>query len=734
MGRVILPQRWQRKQPSGAKRLAITDLTNGLVDVSFPPDSRGLTAVNAPAIVPTGAGLAFKCDGSSSYLYRTLPGLDGYTFGYVPWTIFGVIQGAAGDLDKRVYSIASASDVIIALGSGAEDAAKGRVWVRSQGADSSSADTSGTVFEDGLQHTFALSYDGTTVRSYVDGTADASITFTMVNYSGESLEVGIGAVVRAGSGAAFGQAGLALGLAWTRALSAYEHRILAANPWQVFAPMRRPVFASAGGAVTHATSGALAAGAATIAGTAAHHHASTGALSAQAATISGTATHFTLHATSGALSADAATIAGTAAHQHATTGALAAADATIAGAAAHQHVATGALTASAATVAGAAAHEHASTGALAAAAATVAGTAAHEHASTGALAAADATVAGTATHLTLHATSGALDSQAATVAGTAAHQHVATGALASDAATIAGDALRETPSTTHEASGALAAADASVAGTATHFLLHATSGALTAQDAAIVGTALHLVLHATSGALEAGSATISGVAQNGDGADVDVATDPRLIARHPNVRVEGFGRKTPAPTPAPTPASAQITNIPGHPPVPPPLNLGRGAVAEALAKAPAPAPAPAPVPAPAPAPAARAPVAPAAPHATPRATPPVVIAAPVAPAAPAYVPNPVEPRPNAQPVPTLTQADLDRAIAAAQQTLLARLEAAQAAVGEVSNRLHERVESLADEVERLAAGLAEERAARAAAEQRARNQAKARTIAEKLLG
>ncbi len=199
-----------------------------------------------------------------------------------------------------------------------------------------------------------------------------------------------------------------------------------------------------------------------------------------------------------------------------------------------------------------------------------------------------------------------------------------------------------------------------------------------------------------------------------------VATDPKLIARRPNVHIEGFGRKTPAPTPPPTPAPAQITNMPGHPPVPPPLNLGRGAVAEALAKIPESAPA------------TRTSVAPAAPAPKLTAAP---TSAPRVTSTPTYAPNPVEPRPGARPAPpALTQADIDRAVAAAQQALLARLEAAQAGADEVSNRLHERVESLAGEVERLATAFAEERAARAAAEQKARNQARAKAIAAKLLG
>lgn len=66
---------------------------------------------------------------------------------------------------------------------------------------------------------------------------------------------------------------------------------------------------------THAATGALAAGAATVAGTAARNatHTSSGALAAGAAVVAGTANHLTSHAATGALTAGAATVAGAAA-------------------------------------------------------------------------------------------------------------------------------------------------------------------------------------------------------------------------------------------------------------------------------------------------------------------------------------------------------------------------------------------------------------------------------------
>lgn len=315
----------------------------------------------------------------------------------------------------------------------------------------------------------------------------------------------------------------------------------------------------------HTSTGALSAQAATIAGTAAHQHAATGALSAQAAAIAGTAVHNLLHTSTGALTAQDATISGAAAHQHASTGALTAQDATIAGTAAHAtlHTTTGALTAQDAAIAGTAAHEHAATGTLVAQDATIAGSADHttagaSHSTSGALAAQDATVAGTATHLTLHTSTGALTAQDATIAGSAAHQHAATGALAADAATISGAAAHLT---LHTSTGALAADAATISGAAAHE--HATTGALAADAATIAGTAEHSAAgtHDATGDLAAQDATMSGVAEHiGTGESV---LSPKFLGS-PNVVIRGVKVEDKA-TDA-TPLPAQITNVPDAPP------------------------------------------------------------------------------------------------------------------------------------------------------------------------
>jgi hypothetical protein len=163
-----------------------------------------------------------------------------------------------------------------------------------------------------------------------------------------------------------------------RALLVAEINELQANPWQLFAPQTIPVPVSAGGATTHATSGALAAAGATLAGSAAHiaKHATSGALAGSGAAVAGSSARTRAHPTSGALAGGGATLAGSANHvvpggTHDTSGALTGAGAAVSGSAAHiaKHATSGALAGSGATLAGSAARvaaavTHATSGAL----------------------------------------------------------------------------------------------------------------------------------------------------------------------------------------------------------------------------------------------------------------------------------------------------------------------------------------------------------------------------------
>ena len=138
----------------------------------------------------------------------------------------------------------------------------------------------------------------------------------------------------------------------------------------------------------------------------------------------------TTHTTTGDVAGGGATVAGTATHKtlHTTSGTVAGAGAAVAGAATHPHTTSGVVTGGGAAVAGASDHT------------TPGGT----HATTGDVAGGGASVAGTATHLTLHATSGAVQGGGAAVTGDSAHLtlHTTTGDASGGGATVAGAASR----------------------------------------------------------------------------------------------------------------------------------------------------------------------------------------------------------------------------------------------------------------------------------------------------
>ena len=81
-----------------------------------------------------------------------------------------------------------------------------------------------------------------------------------------------------------------------------------------------------GGPVTHASTGALTSGSATVTGSSARiaKHAASGVLSAQSAVVTGTSAHVAVHGSTGSLAAQSATIAGTALHNivHLSTGTI----------------------------------------------------------------------------------------------------------------------------------------------------------------------------------------------------------------------------------------------------------------------------------------------------------------------------------------------------------------------------------------------------------------------------
>lgn len=192
---------------------------------------------------------------------------------------------------------------------------------------------------------------------------------------------------------------------------------------QLLAPQSIWVPVSAGGATTHATTGALAGAGGTVDGTAAHIaiHGTSGVLAGSGATVDGASARTRAHPTSGVLAGSGGVVDGTARHNvpHPTTGVLAGAGGEVVGAADH-------------TVPG--------------------GT----HDTSGALAGGGGVIAGTAAHVAIHGTSGVLAGSGGAVVGTAARvaaavTHDTSGALVGGGAVIEGRAA--TPQDTDNSGG-----------------------------------------------------------------------------------------------------------------------------------------------------------------------------------------------------------------------------------------------------------------------------------------
>jgi hypothetical protein len=85
-----------------------------------------------------------------------------------------------------------------------------------------------------------VTQDGTTLRSYVDGVADVTDTYTSGTFNLLN-RAAVGALVRSTVGSYF-SGGVFFGAAWNRVLSADEVAELSRNPWQLFRPQVRRIY------------------------------------------------------------------------------------------------------------------------------------------------------------------------------------------------------------------------------------------------------------------------------------------------------------------------------------------------------------------------------------------------------------------------------------------------------------------------------------------------------------
>ena len=257
---------------------------------------------------------------------------------------------------------------------------------------------------------------------------------------------------------------------------------------------------AAGGATTHATTGALEGSGAATAGSAAHValHATTGALAGSGTATAGSASRFRAHDAAGTVTGPGAALAGSAnrTRQHATTGTLAAPGSATAGSASRFRTfsTSGVLAGQGATVTGAANRFRA-------------------HAATGTLAGQGSAVAGAAARTRQHATTGTLTEPGTFAIGAAQHNvpHGSSGTIAASEAAVVGAANRNTTAVTHATTGALAGPGTAVTGSALRFRSFATSGALAGVGSAAGGSAARFRAFATTGALTGPGSLLAGV-------------------------------------------------------------------------------------------------------------------------------------------------------------------------------------------------------------------------------
>lgn len=248
MGSILLPGDWTR-QPSfvtGVNRGR--PLARGLCEALY-PTRHDLTNANSAQIVGVNDGLAFK-GGGTAYFIKTYSGPPITTAG----TILAVVQGAAGNgLVSVSLGKSTDNNPIIALQS--TSANYGSFWTRTFSTGATISDTK-IAFEATKRHVLLGVFDDSGMRLYVDGVI-AATSATVVDYTSQPLNLlAIGALARA-TPASISPSSCALAAVWNRSLTDAEVIEVSRNPWQIFQPLPRTIFAPAAGGTSVTADGAL---------------------------------------------------------------------------------------------------------------------------------------------------------------------------------------------------------------------------------------------------------------------------------------------------------------------------------------------------------------------------------------------------------------------------------------------------------------------------------------------
>ncbi len=260
MSSLIIPGDWARQPHPGVQVDRSHRLSRGLVEALSPTQHR-LTNVNSAQIVGVTGGLAFKGNGSNSYLWKTYSGPQ--ITDQISLLVVSHGAGTTSGVSLGVSSSASATP-FLRLRTDSSGASLGNFFYRTPASVLVGTGTA-TAFEDAKNHVLVATIGGGVVRFYVDGKLVDSSSSSPTWAAGTMDLVTIGAAL-AVSASSYQSAGTLLGCVWNTALAREDVIEISRNPWQIFQPIPRRIFAvSAAGGTSVTADGALPAASLTAA-------------------------------------------------------------------------------------------------------------------------------------------------------------------------------------------------------------------------------------------------------------------------------------------------------------------------------------------------------------------------------------------------------------------------------------------------------------------------------------
>jgi len=183
---------------------------------------------------PFRAGMGVLSNGASSYGYVDLPNKVCSEI-----SLFVLTSPTALALNREVFGLASMSafNPIVRINTGNTTSSKIRFWLRGDNGSTlnSANDSTNTAFVVDSLSALGISAKGNSgaVNAYINGVVDPHSTTTIAD-QWTINRASFGALSFQGGTMDFYAGHSTLGLAWSRILTAAEHKSIAANPWQVF--------------------------------------------------------------------------------------------------------------------------------------------------------------------------------------------------------------------------------------------------------------------------------------------------------------------------------------------------------------------------------------------------------------------------------------------------------------------------------------------------------------------